>query len=102
MTLGLPQPPDPATTAQALSQPLFLQPVSPAASATPSILPPAYDEKANRQAQAQKAAVAWLAVQEVLNTPGADTRKRGLYTLLCEAGDRSACLMAITLSRLSE
>ena len=55
--------------------------------------PPIDDERAQRAARAENAAAAWLVAQRTLNE-GSDREKQGLYKVLCNAGDRSACVMA--------
>jgi hypothetical protein len=56
-----------------------------------------YNERAEREARAQRAAEAWLVAQGILNDPYATKAKRSLYGALCNAGDRSACFMADAL-----
>jgi hypothetical protein len=42
---------------------------------------------------------AWPVAQGVLNGVGSDHENRGLYIALCNAGDRSACIMAAALAQ---
>jgi hypothetical protein len=55
-------------------------------------------ERSEAAERAEAAAQAWLVAEEVLNS-NSDSQKRGLYGALCGAGDRSACVMAMALSR---
>ncbi len=56
-------------------------------------------ERATRMANAQRAAEVWLTAQQILNGPDSDRRKRALNAELCDAGDQSACVMALALAR---
>jgi hypothetical protein len=58
--------------------------------------------RAEQAAHARSTAEAWLVAQHILNGPDASQEKRGLYGALCDAGDRSACFMAVALSRTYE
>jgi len=63
--------------------------------------PPPYDERMEQMVRAQAAAEAWLIAERTLDDPRASSKQRDLYTFLCEAGDRSACLMGIALNQSS-
>ena len=67
--------------------------------APPTGLAPDDRDRADRAARAQQAAEAWLAAQDVLNQAGSTKAKRSVYAVLCDAGDRSACFMLVTLYR---
>jgi hypothetical protein len=62
----------------------------------PPPLPPVESERARRAREADEAAEAWVAAQAVLNSGPAKERLE-LNAVLCNAGDRSACVIALAL-----
>lgn len=89
------------TTGPATAQPAAVTGAQVPIVATPLAAPspPPYDERIEQMVRAQAAAEAWLIAERTLNDPHASRNQRDLYTFLCEAGDRSACLMRIALNR---
>lgn len=90
---------DATTTGPAPAQPVVGAVPLPVTSAPLAPVQPVafYDERMERMARAQAAAEAWLIAERTLNEPGAKPKQRDLYTFLCEAGDHSACIMAVAL-----
>jgi hypothetical protein len=75
--------------------------VAPQVPVSAALLPPPeptiVDERSEQATRAQQAAEAWLVAQNILNGPGPDKEKRELNTALCNAGDRSACIIAMAM-----
>lgn len=98
---AIPPSPIAASPGAAVPQPVALTPLAPL-STDPALAfePPVTDPAtAEQTARAERAAEAWLITQNLLNLPQTTREQRGLYTALCDAGDRSSCLMASALSR---
>ncbi len=90
--------PPPAIQVETLAPPAIqVQTLAP-----PPSWPPVDTARAIRAERARRTAEAWLHAEEILDAPDANPHKRGLYAVLCDAGDRSACFMAAALDRTTD
>jgi hypothetical protein len=55
-------------------------------------------ERVTRAARTMRTAEAWLVAERILDRPDSDREKFRLYTSLCRAGDKSACVMTEALA----
>jgi hypothetical protein len=85
----------PQPVSQAQLPPLAMAPVAPVA----LLPPPVISAREEQAARAEIAAEAWFEAERTMNEPGGARDKELLYTVLCNAGDRSSCLMAVALNR---
>jgi hypothetical protein len=95
---------DGGTSAPAPAQPVAMMAASPRQpiqmqTLAPLVSTPVDTARAERAERARSTAEVWVRAEEILDAPDSNPHKRGLYAVLCDAGDRSACFMAAALNR---